>query len=248
MINPKWTVAHSLALFGLLAIIVIIDGTTRILFVTAYYLTLALLTVLAGVIGHGVLGLWRGILIDENDRISLSRFQLVLWTILLLSGLLAAAFGNLFRGLSLPPSPPMACRVDDPLGIIVSPNVWALMGITLTAAVASELVKQTNRMRGRPIIANGGPEDASWADLFMATEGTARRVDLTRVQNFYFTVVLVIAYGALLQQLFVRNYFICAFPELTSGMLTLLGISHAGYVVAKAIPRPAASTPGTIVP
>jgi hypothetical protein len=122
------------------------------------------------------------------------------------------------------------------LGIIISPNVWALMGITLTSAVAAVLVNQTNRIKGRSL-PNKRPQDASWADLFMATEGTERRVDLTRVQNFYFTVVLVIVYGALLQQLFVRNYFICAFPELTSGMLTLLGISHAGYVVAKTIPR-----------
>lgn len=235
--NAKWTIAHSLGLFGLLAAIVVIAARPGIPYVRAFYLTLVLMTVLAGVIGHGVTGFWRGILIDEHDRISLSRFQLVVWTILLLSGLLVAALGNLFRALPLPPSPPIACRVDDPLGIIISPNVWALMGITLTSAVAASLVNQTNKMRGRAMIANDAPVDASWADLFVMTDGTARRVDLTRVQNFYFTVVLVMAYGALLQHLFARGYFICAFPDLTAGMLTLLGISHAGYVVAKTIPR-----------
>jgi len=97
------------------------------------------------------------------------------------------------------------------------------MGITLTSAVAAVLVNQTNRMRGQSF-ANAGPTDASWADLFVATEGAARLVDLTRVQSFYFTVVLVIAYGALMQQLFAQGRFICSFPELTPGMLTLLGI------------------------
>jgi hypothetical protein len=71
--NVKWTIAHSLGLFGLLTAIVIIAARPGIPFVTAYYVTLALMTVLGGVIGHGVMGLWRGILIDENDRISLSR-------------------------------------------------------------------------------------------------------------------------------------------------------------------------------
>jgi hypothetical protein len=235
--NVKWTVAHSVGLFGLLTAIILIDAYNKINIVRAYDLTLFVMIVLGAVIGHGVTGFWSGILIDENERISLSRFQLVLWTIVLVSGLILAAFGNLFRHLPLPPSPPATCRADDPLGISISPNVWALMGITLTSAVAAVLVNHTNRIKNRLIIKNCGPGDASLADLFVATEGPVRCVDLTRVQNFYFTAILVIAYGALLRSMFARGQFICSFPELTSGMLTLLGISHVGYIIAKTVPR-----------
>jgi hypothetical protein len=240
--NSKWTIGHSVALFGLLVVIVV-AGTgilSWISLVAAFHVTLVTMVVLAAVIGHGVMGLWRGILIDENDRISLSRFQLVLWTVLLVSGIFTAAFGNLFRKLPMPSPLPGACSAADPLGIAISPNVWALMGITLTSAGAAVLMNQMNRAKRRHV-ENAGPEEASWADLFAATERLSeklpRRVDMTRVQNFYFTVVLVIVYAALLHQLFAPGLFVCAFPDLTSGMLTLLGISHAGYIIPKAFPR-----------
>jgi hypothetical protein len=233
--DRKWTLVHSLGLFGGVAALAIIDSIRGIPFVAAYYLTLGVMVALAAVIGHGVNGSWRGIFIDDSNRISLSRFQLTLWTILLLSGIVTAAFGNLFRGLAL--FPENACSLADPLGFRISPNVWALMGIALTSGVGAVLVNQTNKARRQDsVVRNALPGEASWSDLFVATEG-AKAVDLTRVQNFYFTVILVATYGVLLHQVFAAKHFVCSFPELSPGMLTLLGISHAGYLTAKAVPK-----------
>lgn len=229
MTNWKWF--HTLGLFGLLPIIVYVGGSKGVDYEIAFYTTIVLMIALASIIGHGVTGFRRGILIDEANRISLSRFQLTVWTIVILSALLTAAFGNLFRGFT-------QGECKGPLDIEISRNVWALLTMSVTTAVAALLINQQNRLRKRPQVTNQAATGASWGDLFVATEGTGRVVDITRVQHFYFTVVLVICYTALLQRLFdPPGAYICKFPELTPGMLTLLGISHAGYVIPKAIPR-----------
>jgi hypothetical protein len=238
----SWRFAHTVCLFALVAFVVTVAGTTRINYVHAFYANLAAMTLLSAIIGHGVTGAWRGILIDEDDRISLSRFQMVLWTILIANGLATASFGNLFRGLDLPASVPtlptgFICDKHDPLHIHIAENVWALMGLSATTAVGASLINQTNRSLNRARLKHAAISDASWADLFMLLEGSARRVDITRVQKFFFTVILVVAYGTLLHQLFAQNSFVCRLPELSTGMLVLLGISSAGYLAAKAVPR-----------
>jgi hypothetical protein len=242
-VTARWTPVHTLALFALIVAVVVIGGYWPRDYVNAFYATLALLTALAAVIGLGVTGLWLGVLIDEDNRISLSRFQLVLWTILLVGGLAMAVFGNLFRGFALPsPMPPLPgnwpeCSLTDPLHIYIAPNVWALMGITITTAVGGALLNQSNRSLQRKRLSNDAPDKASWADLFVFVDGSARRVDMTRVQKFYFTVIVVVAYGTLLRNMFAGQSFVCRFPDLSPGMLVLLGISGAGYLAGKTIAR-----------
>jgi hypothetical protein len=63
-----------------------------------WVIALVLLGVFAAVAGQGNTGLWRGLLIDERNKISLSRLQLTLWTIVVLSGFLSAVFSNLAAG------------------------------------------------------------------------------------------------------------------------------------------------------
>src|SRR5690242_9175502 len=89
---------------------------------------MALFTTIAG---HGVVGLWHGVLIDERNRLSLSRLQMVLWTIIVLSGFLIAALWNISRG------------VDAPLEINVPKELWLLMGISVTSLVGSPLILST---------------------------------------------------------------------------------------------------------
>jgi hypothetical protein len=98
-------------------------------------------------------------------------------------------------------------------------------------------------------------QQARWTDLFTGEEtGNAAHMDLSRVQMFFFTLVTLITYGVALGGMFkapgVQTSGIGAFPELSQGLLALIGISHTGYLASKAMPasqsgpaQPAAEPP-----
>jgi hypothetical protein len=62
-------------------------------------------------VGHGITGRPQGLLIDERRKMSLSRLQLVLWTVTILSGLLTAAVSNI------------GVRTAAPLAIVIPSQV-----------------------------------------------------------------------------------------------------------------------------
>ncbi len=77
------------------------------------------------VIGQGATGLKLGLLIDARNRLSLSRMQIIFWTILILSSLLVAALGNVNLG------------EVSPLSIKIPPEVLGLIGISATSLVGA---------------------------------------------------------------------------------------------------------------
>ena len=89
------------------------------------------------------------------------------------------------------------------------------------------------------IVVNTALEGARWSDLFKGEEsGNAAQLDLSKVQMFFFTLILVLAYAvALGTALTGAEAKIDNFPALDPGMVALLGISHAGYLVHKAVPH-----------
>ena len=90
------------------------------------WLAIALLmTGVAVVAGHGITGLFRGVLIDDRNRLSLSRLQMMLWTVLILSAYLAAALANIGRDAS------------SPLNVGVPSELWIAMGISTASLVAA---------------------------------------------------------------------------------------------------------------
>src|SRR3990170_6736197 len=70
--------------------------------VLAWVAIAVLMAAFAAVAGHGVTGLWRGVLIDDHHRVSLSRLQMLLWTVLVLSAYMAASLANIGRGAAAP--------------------------------------------------------------------------------------------------------------------------------------------------
>ena len=209
-----------------------------------------LLALFALIVGNGITGLWLGVLIDSRNKVSLSRFQLVLWTVMILSGYLTAVLVNLDLGHPLP------------LQIAIPPELWVLMGISTTSLVGSPLL--LNLKRAQPVsddacqevlaalarqavdpatiqiqgqvVQNALPEAAQWSDLFRGSQTSdAGQVDLGKLQLFFFTLVLALAYGAALLALFGRDAgAIVSLPVPDGGTLALLGISHAGYLASKA--------------
>ncbi len=263
--KPKWTNWHS---FGLLVIAIaiillglLIPHQKRLL---AWILVMLLFTLFAVVAGHGLTGRFRGLLIDEQNRMSLSRFQMVLWTTIVLSGFLIIALSNIAAG------------QESPLSIAIPSEIWLLMGISTISLVASPLIKSTKESktanekekernfeliakqrrisedevgekienRGQ-IVANINIEDARFSDMFSGEEvGNAAYLDLGKVQMFFFTIVIVVAYAAAIGTMLSSDAIkIEAFPDLQQGMVALLGISHAGYLTKKAIPRPESEKP-----
>jgi hypothetical protein len=183
----------------------------------------------------------------------LSRLQLVLWTILILSGFLAAVITNIDGG------------QPEPLSIAIPAELWLLMGISTASLVGAPLIvgikksrpanedekvrvlEQLERqsvdpatvaIRGQMVV-NQNAETARIADLFQGSEtGNAGQLDLGKLQMFFFTLVLLFAYGTALAALFkTSGGKIMALPAMDTGMLALLAISHAGYLVNKALPH-----------
>jgi len=274
---PEWKAWHTLSLLAIIGAIVLIGlRTPSTQIVWAWIGTLVLLAGFATVAGHGILGLWLGLLIDERNKMSLSRLQMILWTIVVLSGFLTAALWNISKG-----------QVDA-LAIAVPAQLWLLMGISTTSLIGSPLIRSTKMTE--PVAANAAqskmiaiqeqqtraelirqgltdkeidilgkiviwkwPWDARLADLFQGEEiGNAAHLDLGKIQMFYFTLVLVLAYAVMLGTMFSGigithispdgkfiTSAISGLPSLPDGMVALLGISNGGYLGNKVIPHTA---------
>ena len=86
---------------------------------------LVLMALFSVVVGRAITGRWRGILIDRRNKMSLSRLQLIIWTLIVLSAIVAAVLSNVAFGW------------ESPLEIEIPSQLWTLMGITTAAAVGS---------------------------------------------------------------------------------------------------------------
>jgi len=222
--QPTWSTRHTLALLliGLsLALLSVFPLSSLNL-----WLAVVLLVALAGIIaGQGATGVWHGLLVDPRQAITIPivRLQMLLWTLVILSGFLTAALVNIRAG------------QVEPLRINVPPELWLLMGISTTSLVGTPLLAR-NRQPTAP--AEAQPQHFSGSDLFTSVNGDRQpQLDLNKLQMFFFTLILVLAYAAALTALFSQAASrIDALPVLDPGMLLLLGISHAGYLTNKALP------------
>ena len=186
-----------------------------------------------------------GILIDTCGRYSLTRLQVSLWTILvvsLLAGVLAAR--ATVAGL-------------DPLDFKVPDTVLAALGVSLGSGVVSIAIKAyKNRTRGDYVAASDAPARAAeepagqrppsarLRQIVLVEEGPLadEAVDVTKFQNLLFTLFLIGAYVVIAVRAF-RGYGppppirgpaeITGLPELNATFLTLLVISDASYLSGK---------------
>lgn len=205
--------------------------------------TLIFITLLSVILGKGMTGQWLGLLIDNRNKMSLSRFQIALWTILILSSLLTAALTNLHIDI--------LTNSIDALSINIPPELLALMGISVTSLAASQLILSAKSNSNQEVDTNKTRQEANWSDMFKGDDAAnADYLDLGKVQMLYITIILVLVYGVALAMLFMKvdpkNQTITAFttfPPLSATIVTLLGVSHAGYLTYKAVPRPSQTPP-----
>lgn len=232
-----WTTGHTVALGVIIAAIGVVGislprsgGQLAFLgqrAVLAWLLIAGLMGAFAAVAGHGVTGLARGVLIDERHRVTLGRLQMLIWTILVLSAYLAAALANIGRDAA------------SPLSVDIPSELWLAMGISTASLVAAPAALAYKERRHMAELQSWPTEaDSRFSDLFRGEEvGDRDHLDLGKVQMFLFTVVLVLAYGLAVADMFDRTTgTFAALPAIDDGVVTLLAISHAGYLTRKALP------------
>lgn len=88
-------------------------------------------------VGAGTTGRPLGFLINERNLMSLTRFQTVLWTVIILSAYFVVALAR------------VVMNVPEPLVIKVDPQLWALLGISLTSLVGSSMIN-SNKTNKKP--------------------------------------------------------------------------------------------------
>lgn len=192
--------------------------------------TLLLLTFLVLLAGRVFTDNWLGILIDDRKKMSLSRFQTILWSVLILSAFLAAVIANLL----------VANNATGALSIDIPPELLGILGISVTSLAGAPLI--LNNKKPGQVATKVDGDGPALRDMFKGDDvANANYLDLSKVQMFYFTIILVLAYGAALVATFIavdpRHPAISAFPALNPAIVGLFGISHAGYLTYKAVPR-----------
>jgi hypothetical protein len=199
-----------------------------------------------------------GVLIDERNRYSMSRMQIALWTVLILTTLYTVFIANIVRGDWI-----SALTVDldynliGLLGISVASFVTAPLALNVKAnqpvneVVLNEVGDQLRKIQklsenpmavGRVLVKNN-PDDARLADLIRGEEiGNATFVDLSRLQMLVITAVVLLAYLAAVSYCLVAgDWVLRELPKLSPALLLLVLISHGGYITGKLIPNSSAA-------
>ena len=176
-----------------------------------------------------------GILIDVRERFSLNRFQLVMWTLLILSTFLGLLVYNLGS--------------DPGIALSIPGELLGLLGISIGSTTVAGAVKDYKDTTRPEKIAGGKnyikrtkvaawaraksvsltPQSPSFSQVFMEEEGSQgnnRTVSISKFQNFVFTLALGIIYVVLTVK--AKGY-----PDLDEKVLWLIGISYSGYVGGK---------------
>ena len=205
---------------------------------------------LLGLLGITVTKNLCGVLISDRNLMSLARFQMATWTVVVLGAYLTFALMRIKN------------QAPDPLNITIDWHLWTLLGISTTSLVGAPLILSTkkdrqpaatvapktaqqvnepeaniNANRQGTLYANAQIGDARITDMFQGDELTnTAQIDLAKVQMFYFTIIALVAYVvSIVRQLQGGYSDLGALPVLPDGLVAILGISHGGYLVSKSI-------------
>ena len=203
-------------------------------FTIAWLASAGALLGLAAWAGKTATGNWVGVLIDIRGRYSLTHFQTVTWSLMVLSTFLAVMFSSSF----------------DVSKLKIDASILQLMGISAGSAV---LVAGVKSMKDAPGSASGPiarvgesvtrldnskePVTAKFGQIWLEEEGpfADKVVNITKFQGFVFTLVALVVFASL-------AFSARGLPTLPDNFTWLLGISHAGYVVGKVPDKPQKKT------
>jgi len=200
-----------------------------------------------------------GVLINDRNLMSLSRFQMAVWTVIILGAYFTFA---MVRIRALAEGSLNGQTVTDPLDIAIDWHLWALLGISTTSLVGTPLILSTKKDKQPTDLAVqkaaqmvDEPEQAvmdnkqgtlyantniSYAGMSLMNKrdelANTAQIDLAKVQMFYFTVIAAVCFFVMIiKQLVAANSALGSLPLLPDGFVAILGISHAGYLTSKTI-------------
>jgi hypothetical protein len=239
----------------IVAAIYLVGSSAKLSAASAWVLTFGLLTALCLYLGWAISQRPLGILVGSRNLMSLSRFQMVAWSVVVLSAFLTIAFRRIFAG------------VTNPLDIAMDEHLLALLGISTASLVGTPLILQgkaakdtsnaavqktaaalnepaadVQKNREGNLYANSTIQDARVTDMFEGDEvGNTAYLDIAKVQMFLFTMVAIVAYCSQIYHAFgqvgasheAATIATLSMPVLSQGLIVLLGISHAGYLGSK---------------
>jgi len=240
----------------------------------SWILTLCLLAALTMLISDGITGrFWLGWLINEQNRMSLSRLQTFLWTVVIVSCFIVALSINIKESFKTTDEGQSAI---DALDIAIQAELWTALGISTASLIGSLLIMSEKKRKGSSAIgeerkreieaiiagtrgskgdSGGGQEvklpfirqvhqnetrdNARLSDLFMDEEASNYGfVDITRLQAFFFTMILIVTYGINAADYLAKvQGKVTQLPSLGASGLSLLAISTTIYLTAKAVPK-----------
>jgi hypothetical protein len=208
-----------------------------------------------------------GVLVDERNKLSLSRFQTAAWTVVVIGSFVAFVMIRLEAG------------VADPLAVAVPEELWLAIGIATTALIGTPIIHQVKQQSDKQpdpsqlatmttqlggtalttrgyLVLNEKPSEAAWSDMTKGEEvGNAATLDIGKIQMFWFSTLLLVVYalavGALISDAVAASDAIddaaeatrvladglSGLPELSSAFVALLGISNGTYLAYKAVPH-----------
>jgi hypothetical protein len=188
----------------------------------------AILLIAMAAAGRISSGSYLGILRDSRGRYSLSRFQVLLWTTVVLSLLAAVFLARLIDG-----------TISNALDIQIPQTVLLVLGISVGSTVTAGAIKAGKDNQDQTsIAASTGRDPARFSQVVLVEEGKMadRAVDVTKFQSLWITLILVTAYVAMAVS-WIRGANsateLGVLPDLTGALVTLLAISHAGYLAGK---------------
>lgn len=209
-------------------------------------------------IGMAINGRPGGLVIDIRNRVSLSKFQAAAWTVLVLSALIAAAIVRI-KMIPASTTPPLDIDIPNPLLAAMAISATSLVATPLIlnqkrnlTAVDGQEAETASKLGDDPAnLASDGklygrndPSLAQWFDMFRGDEvDTAGSPDLSKLQQFLVTVIILVAYSAAIWNMFGDSNEITSLPALSEHMTWLVGLSHAGYLAYKAAPHGATGDP-----
>ena len=205
----------------------------------AWLCDLGFVTLFFGGLGWTVDQTWLGVAVDWRNKISLSRLQIVVWTIFFVATLLVAFSWNAAHGAGVT--------------LTVPNTIWLLMGISGVTAVGGPLIlsQKPDAPRGIAPLPPSGllvqgvvvtrpmGTQPSWFDVIRGDEvGNATEIDVGKVQQLLLTAVAVVSYGmAIAKLLGATQGHIAELPPMSGGFLSLLAASSATYLAYKAVPH-----------
>jgi hypothetical protein len=227
-----------------------------------WLLTMAVFVADGIAIGYYFKERWSGIFINERKCMSLSRVQVALWSLLILSAFFTILVVRFRSGAA------------DPMNIGIDLQVWALMGISLgslagrTAIMGKKGVTMQDKAKVEKVVnentiktaakqlkknedtvkkqiessesvlySHESDKDANLMDMFQGDEVVNKWVvDIGKVQTLFFTVITIAAYASAIWALLLHTAIgsITALPPMTDGFVAVLGVSHAGLLANSA--------------